>query len=185
MTIGIALTTLFTLGWIPLYAIRAESIDEALPEYGRRERVAVVLSAFIMSIHVALTCTWVVLSRSIPTWAGVLSAVVFLSGIGFWIWARTMIGPLRITRRPEETPRVLHRHGAFGVVRNPLYLGMLVAAGAPLIAAPRPYLGLTYVLCCLVLGVRALQDEARLIDQLGTPYEDYCREVKRLVPFLW
>jgi protein-S-isoprenylcysteine O-methyltransferase Ste14 len=60
-----------------------------------------------------------------------------------------------------------------------------VASAAPLIVAPRPLLIVTFAACFVALSVRAEQDERRLHRQLGTTYAEYCRTVKRLIPFVW
>ena len=39
--------------------------------------------------------------------------------------------------------------------------------------------------CCVALIVRAAQEERRLHAQLGSVYAEYCRSVKRLIPFVW
>jgi len=104
------------------------------------------------------------------------------SSSGGW---RALIGPLRVRRQPYDPPFRFRQDGAFGVVRHPLYLGALVAAGAPVLVVPRAYLAGSWAFCFLALAVRAGQEEARLRAQLGQPYEEYCRGVKRLVPFLW
>jgi protein-S-isoprenylcysteine O-methyltransferase Ste14 len=53
------------------------------------------------------------------------------------------------------------------------------------VATFNPWLLASYTVCAVAIGVRALQEEKRLRAQLGAQYEDYCREVKRLVPFVW
>ncbi len=187
---GLALATLYTLGWIPLFVIRPESMSDSLPQYSPAERVAVVAATLIVSLHVTLTCLTAAFgfpsAQPIETLPAVLSAFAFAGAIAFWIWARRYIGPLFVQRKPEERPQELQSTGPFGIVRNPLYLGALAAAGAPLIALPRPYLFVTFALCGVALGTRAFQDEQRMLAQLGEPYAEYCRKVKRrLLPFVW
>ena len=80
---------------------------------------------------------------------------------------------------------VLITHGPFAYVRNPLYLGCLIAASGPVVATLSPLLACTLALCVVSIGVRALQDEQRLRAQLGPTYDAYCRNVKRLIPFIW
>lgn len=185
MWIGPILTAIYTAGWILLYVVRPESMTDSLPRYRRGERVAAVSSTVIMSLHISLSCM-APLRHPPALAAAAASIVVFAAGVGFWFWARRLISPLNVRRRPDQAPRELVRDGAFGIVRNPLYLGMLVMAGAPLVAVPHAVLGVTWALCCLALATRAVQDEARLHDQLGGRYEDYHRAVKRrLVPLVW
>lgn len=185
MTIGFALAIGYTLGWILLYLIRAESIEEALGQYTRYERLAVVISPVLVSVHVSMACLMLSFASEIPYWAASVSTLIFAAALGFWVWARAMIAPFGVRRLPDQVPLRLKRHGAFGIVRNPLYFAVLVALAAPLVVLPRWSLGVSFALCCAALATRALQDEARLRKQLGAPYDAYCGEVKRLVPFFW
>lgn len=181
---GLVLAILFALAWVPLFAYRTEMIQQAMPFYSADERRWIRLTPTIVAIHATLSCIVVSLTEP-PAWRIVLSVAVLTGGVVFWFWARAQIGPLRVTRMPDEPPHVLRRDGAFGLVRNPLYFGYLVASAAPLIVAPRPLLIVTFAACFVALSIRAEQDERRLHRQLGTTYAEYCRTVKRLIPFVW
>ena len=181
---GLVLALLFTAGWIPLYVFRAEEMSEALPYYSATERRSVRYAAVILIAHTSIAC--IVLSlTSPPLWRAGLGLLLFGAAIGFCMWARAQIGPLRLTRLPDQPPPTLRRDGPFGVVRNPLYLGYLVAAAAPAVTAGRPLLAVTYAACFLALAIRAAQEERRLHTQLGPAYAEYCRSVKRLIPYVW
>ncbi len=181
---GLVLALLFAVGWIPLWVFRAEAMFEALPYYSVWERRWVGYSAVILAVHTSIAC--IVLSvSSPPLWRAAIGVVLFLAAIGFWMWARAQIGPLRVTRLPDQPPAVLRRDGPYGIVRNPLYLSYLVAAAAPALTAARPLLALTFSACFAALAIRAAQEERRLHAQLGPAYADYCRDVRRLIPFVW
>ncbi|MGH7788774.1 MAG: methyltransferase family protein [Candidatus Binatia bacterium] len=182
--VGMALGVLFAVGWIPLFVFRAEATQAALPYYGAVERFWVRISPMVIALHVTLASILASLTPA-PAWRIGLGVGLFAAGVAFWFWARAQIGPLAITRLPDEAPAALRRDGAFGLVRNPLYLGYLIAAAAPLVVAARPILLATYAACFVVLAVRAEQEEQRLHTQLGLAYAQYCREVKRLIPFVW
>jgi protein-S-isoprenylcysteine O-methyltransferase Ste14 len=66
-----------------------------------------------------------------------------------------------------------------------LYFGYLLATAAPVAATPNRWLAVSFALCAMMLAVRAVQEERRLRAQLGAQYDDYCKDVKRLVPFVW
>lgn len=185
MTFGVLLTVVYTLGLASLFFARAESLPEALPAYTRAERWAVIVTPLLVALHVTLACVAVSRTPIIAGGVAAASLVVFAGGWTFWIWARTQIGPLGTTRRPDEPPPRLRRDGPFGLVRNPLYLGLLVMIVAPVIVVPRPLFGVTFLLCVGALNIRAAQEERRLHAQLGAEYAAYCRAVPRLVPFLW
>ena len=70
-------------------------------------------------------------------------------------------------------------------MRNPLYFSYLVCAAGPAIVAARPILLVSLAACFAALAMRAAQEERRLHAQLGASYAAYCRDVKRLIPFVW
>lgn len=185
MTLGPVLAGAYTVGLALLFVLRAESLPRALPRYSPAERWSVLVTPFLITAHVTLACVVVSALGAVPGLAAALSLGVFTGGLAFWVWARVQIGPLRVSRLPDEPPLRLRRDGPFGFVRNPLYFGLLVMIAAPLLVTRRPVLLFTYVLCVVALGVRAVQDERRLHDQLGDAYATYCREVRRLIPFVW
>ena len=184
MTLGLVLAFGLALGWIPLYVFRTEAWSVSLQHYSGVERRSVQWTPVVFAVHVTLGC--ILVSRSEPSlWRATAGAGLFVVGAAFWFWARLQIGPLRTTRLPDEPPIRFRRDGAFGIVRNPLYFGYLLAAAAPALVAARPVLLVTLAACCVALIVRAAQEERRLHAQLGSVYAEYCRSVKRLIPFVW
>lgn len=185
VTNSVALALFFAFGWAPTYLFRSQSFSAALPHYSAAERFWVGTTALLMSVHMTAACLTVTFTPDIPVWRICLGALMFTAGIGFWLWGRVQIGPLMVRRLPEDPPLRFRQDGAFGIVRHPLYLGMLVAAGAPVVVAPRVYLLVSFALCAMVLAVRAAQEEQHLRAQLGGAYDAYCQSVKRLVPLVW
>lgn len=185
MTTGLLLAVLFTAGFVPLYFARAEALGQAFPDYEPSEKVATLSTAIAVSLHMALGCFVLGLESEIPAARALVAAVVYLAGIAFWFWGRSLIGPLTVRRRPDEPPLEFKRDGAFGVVRHPLYFGYLTASAAPVVATLSPWLVPSYLVVAGLLALRAVQEERRLRAQLGAQYDAYSREVKRLIPFLW
>jgi protein-S-isoprenylcysteine O-methyltransferase Ste14 len=185
MTLGFALALWFTVGWVPAYLCRVEEAKDALPHYSAVERRWVWLAMALFGVHMTAACTTVTLTRDISYWRALLALVVFAAGMGFWFWGRLSIGPLRVRRLPDQPPTRFRQDGPFRIVRHPLYLGILVAASAPVLVTFHAHLTVTLVACVMVLAVCAVQEERRLRGQLGSVYDSYCRNVKRLVPFVW
>lgn len=185
MTLGAVLSILFGVGWLPLFLFRAEALGEALPSYRGSERFWVLATPVILATHVTASCLLLNRTPTIPVARAVVSVLLFAAGVAFWLWARATIGPVRIRRLPDQPPECLRRDGPFGLVRNPLYFGVLVTAAAPALAAAEPLLAVSYALALAALAIRAVQEERRLHAQLGPVYEAYCREVRCLIPFVW
>lgn len=185
MSLGLVLAVVFTAGWIPLYFCRTEALGDAWPHYEPIEQFAAVSTIAALSLHMAAGCVLVSLEGDLAPARAAVAAGLYIAGIAFWFWGRGLIGPLALRRMPDEPPLELRRDGAFRVVRHPLYFGCLLACAAPLVAAFGRWLVVSYAVCVGLVAIRALQEERRLRAQLGREYDEYCAQVKRLVPFLW
>ena len=184
MTLGVLLAIVFMIGWLPPYLWRTEPMVQALPAYDSGERYSTLATAIALTVHMAIGCIMLTLHH-VPLLRGLIALAIFGFGIGFWYWGRTLIGPLQVRRMPDELPPAFLTSGAFGIVRHPLYFSYLTAAAAPVVATLSPWLVLSYTVCAVMLGARAITEEKRLRTQLGAQYDDYSRKVKRLVPFVW
>lgn len=184
MSTGVVAALAFAIAWLPMFVFRAEAITAALPQYHGSERLWVRLTPLLLTLHISLGCH--TMAMAMPTPAGLFAGTVVMGlSLGLWFWGRRQIGPLRQTRLPDEAPLQLRRDGAFGMVRHPLYTSYLMAASVPLLVTRRWYLVLTLLPCLYAIGTRARHEERRLRQQLGQAYDDYCRDVKRLLPYLW
>jgi protein-S-isoprenylcysteine O-methyltransferase Ste14 len=91
----------------------------------------------------------------------------------------TLIGIPELSQQPSGR---LLRDGIYGVVRHPRYLSAGIGMLATLLIVN--YLGLYIVVMsaippgCVMLAL----EERELLDRFGTAYEDYKRDVPRLVP---
>ncbi|MGD9765705.1 MAG: isoprenylcysteine carboxylmethyltransferase family protein [Candidatus Binatia bacterium] len=183
--VAVALGVLLGAAWIPLFLFRAENLLASLPYYTAAERYWVRLAPFTLSAHATLGSALVSVTDPLPPSRVLVALLVLAFGVAFWLWGRRQIMPLGERRLPDDRPTVLRRDGAFGLVRNPCYFAYLLVALAPVIAAARPFLAVTWGCGVLVLAVRAVQEERRLYAQLGEEYAQYCAGVKRLIPFVW
>jgi protein-S-isoprenylcysteine O-methyltransferase Ste14 len=182
---AIVLGALFGLGWIPLFVNRAEHLPAALPYYSAAERFWVFATPALLGLHVTVACLLISFVTPLTVAPTTLGLALFATALLFWFRARAQIGAYDRRPLPDEPPPTLRRDGPFGLVRNPLYFAYLLAAAAPALVAGRLFLLVTWLACFAALAVRAAQEERRLHAQLGPAYADYCREVKRLVPFVW
>jgi protein-S-isoprenylcysteine O-methyltransferase Ste14 len=76
----------------------------------------------------------------------------------------------------------LRTDGAYGVVRHPIYAGVLLASmgGAVLRARPGPLVALAVL--AAVLHLKAGYEERLLREQFGAAYDEYAQRVSRMVP---
>jgi len=118
-------------------------------------------------------------------WTGAWSCVALIAvGIAFAWWARIHLGRLwsgRITRKADH--HVVDT-GPYGLVRHPIYSGLLLALLATA-AAKGTALGAAGFACLLGgIWLKARQEEQWLRQELGGgAYDDYRRRVPMLLPF--
>jgi protein-S-isoprenylcysteine O-methyltransferase Ste14 len=117
-----------------------------------------------------------------PGWGLVALAVL---GFAFCWWARLHLGRLwsgSVTRKPDH---IIVQSGPYGLVRHPIYTGLLLAIFATA-AAEGTLLALAGTLVITAsLYIKARLEERFLAAELGAAaYEAYRRRVPMLVPFL-
>lgn len=114
-------------------------------------------------------------------WAMVGAAAL---GFAFCWWARLHLGKLwsgRITRK--EGHRVVDT-GPYGIVRHPIYTGLLAASLATMVERGSPQAVLGAALLVIGYWMKARLEERFLREQLGAAdYDAYARRVPMLVPF--
>lgn len=103
----------------------------------------------------------------------------------FMLWARATFGLRSFHAAANTTEGELVTRGPFALVRNPIYSAVILFTWAGASA----HLNLaSAALALLVLGgmlVRIHFEEQALRERYGAAYADYCRRVKRLVPFVF
>jgi len=141
------------------------------------------LAAIVMLIASYWPAPWGLLWTT-PVWLG--WACFALVGVGLiWTWlARLHLGPLwSSTSAPTEDHRIVDT-GPYGVMRHPVYAGLLLATVAT--AAERGRLEAIAGALVLVaaISLRAKLEERFLRRDLGDEaYAAYSRRVPMLIPF--
>ena len=141
------------------------------------------LAALVMFIASYWPIGWGVLWTT-PASVGWVAFAVVLIGLMFTWAARLHLGPLwSSTSAPTEDHRIVDT-GPYGIVRHPVYAGLLLAAGAT--ALERGRIEALTGLLMLIAGVslRAKLEERSLRRDLGDEaYAAYRRRVPMLIPF--
>lgn len=120
----------------------------------------------------------------LPEGAGWATFVLALGGFAFAWWARVALGRLWSGIITLKAGHRIVDTGPYGIVRHPIYTGILLSAFATTAAFGRASgLALAAVLVA-VLFVKALAEERFLAAELGAEaYGAYRRRVPMLVPF--
>jgi protein-S-isoprenylcysteine O-methyltransferase Ste14 len=113
-------------------------------------------------------------------------AGVFLciSGLGFAIWARVMLGRNWSGVITLKEGHELVERGPYRFVRHPIYTGMLAMFAGTAIAIG--YLGglLGLLLLFASFWMKLKREEDLMLKQFPEKYAAYQRRVKRIIPFL-
>ncbi len=108
-----------------------------------------------------------------------------LAGLIITVWARFFLGKNWSATPTIKQDHELIRSGPYAFVRHPIYSGLLLA-----ILGTAIYVGelrglLAFVLAVIGFKWKTLTEESFMREQFGTQYDDYKRQVKGLVPFIW
>jgi protein-S-isoprenylcysteine O-methyltransferase Ste14 len=111
-----------------------------------------------------------------------LFAVAF-AGLAFAWWARIHLGTLwsgRVTRKADH--RVVDT-GPYGLVRHPIYTGLIAAMIATALLRPGLFGIAGVALIALSFVIKYRLEERFLMEELGPEYAAYRKRVPALVPF--
>jgi len=136
-------------------------------------------------VALPLLKTWMTPLWSTPETLGWVLVGVAAAGFLFAWWARVHLGTLwssAITRKADH--RIVDT-GPYGLVRHPIYTGILTAGWALALDTATPAATLGAVSLCVGYWLKGRMEEGFLRSELGAEdYDAYRRRVPMLVPFL-
>jgi protein-S-isoprenylcysteine O-methyltransferase Ste14 len=155
-----------------------------LPDLGRRGEGWVVLQ-FLLFVAV------IGAGFAGPAWDGAARVVGALAGLALIIFGVGLVtaGILGLRRQLTAYPRPvpggrLIEHGVFGLVRHPMYGGLVIAAlGWSLVMASPMALAGAFVLG-VFFDLKSRREETWLVEQFAG-YAAYRRRTRRLIPWLY
>jgi protein-S-isoprenylcysteine O-methyltransferase Ste14 len=114
-----------------------------------------------------------------------VAALAFGSVLLFWLAFRALGTNWSFVARVLDDHGLITR-GPFALVRNPIYLAMLMMLVAAALALGRaPVLIVAIPLFFIGTVIRVLREERLLRAQFGEAYDAYAARVSRLVPGVW
>lgn len=137
----------------------------------RLDRILLLLTwvACVALTAVTVYSVW----HSVPGVRIAAGIVLFLAGIGAWVWGR---GAWKADfAQVARAPAALVTRGPYRVVRHPLYLSTLLAAGGQALAAGTRGAAALWSLLAVVLVWRARREERLLETAFGNEWRDYAR----------
>jgi protein-S-isoprenylcysteine O-methyltransferase Ste14 len=120
----------------------------------------------------------------LPTWGGWAMAALAAAGFAFTWWARVTLGDLWSSAVSRKENHVIVERGPYGVVRHPIYTGLIAAAFATAVEVGSAQALVGAMLMSLGFWMKARLEERFLMSELGEgAYADYRRRTPMLAPF--
>jgi protein-S-isoprenylcysteine O-methyltransferase Ste14 len=175
----------FAFGWAAFWLywlVAAFSMKRGHVPWGRE----LSIRAVIVVVVIILVRLGAFRDHSLNThpWRYGFGLILFALGLGFAIWARVSIGrnwggPMTRKNEPE-----LVTSGPYGLVRHPIYTGILVAGLGTAVA-----LSWLYLWGVLLLGLyfvySATVEQRYMAEQFPNAYPAYKGSTKMFVPFIF
>ena len=146
-----------------------------------------------LRIRAVVVVLWILLSRvgvfrggglNSDPWRAGLGLFLFALGLGFAIWARLHIGRNWGTPMSQKDDPELVTSGPYGLVRHPIYSGVLLAGVGTAVALSWLWL-IAMVLAGIYFVYSATVEERYLTKQFPDNYPMYSRSTKMLVPLIF
>ena len=115
---------------------------------------------------------------------GLLGLLALTLGVTFYLWcAWDFASAGRGTPAPIDPPRMLVARGLYRVVRNPMYVGvLLILIGESIIFSSLAILQYTLVVWLMFHLFVVFYEEPTLRKKFGATYDEYRKSVSRWVP---
>lgn len=113
-----------------------------------------------------------------------IAAVVLAAGLAIFLWCvADFVTRGRGTPDPNRPPSELVVHGLFGVVRNPMYIGVVTMIAGEAVLLLSPWLAAWAAAAIVAFHVRVIvYEEPTLARTFGTSWESYRARVPRWLP---
>ena len=115
-----------------------------------------------------------------------IGLAIMVLGLSLRIWAVRVLGAAFRTTVETHSNQKVRKDGPYKLIRHPSYSGlMLICAGYGVAVGNWLSLIVVIALPLAALLYRIHVEEAMLVDSLGAEYEEYQKETKRLIPWIW
>ena len=159
-------------------------MTDRLPQLGRRGEGWVALQIVLLAVIVAAGVLGPAWPSSVRTWLAVAAGLVALAGLYLFLGGAAGLGR-QLTPFPKPVEHGgIKRGGVYGLVRHPIYGGVLLMALAwSLVSSPLALV--PWAIAGLFLDAKRRREEAWLVEK-HPEYQEYKSGVRAsFVPFVW
>ncbi len=179
-----AVWIVFLLYW-QIKAADTKATQRIEPAASRILRILIFLIAIVLLSVPRLPLSWLYVqlwpSGYWPFWLG---AALTVAGLLFAVWAREHLGRNWSRSVTIKQGHELITTGPYGVVRHPIYTGILTGFLGMAIAISQVRGFIVFVLIFLVFWLKLRMEEEWMRSQFGETYATYARQTAALVPYL-
>ncbi|MFX0021889.1 MAG: methyltransferase family protein [Candidatus Hermodarchaeota archaeon] len=173
----------------------ADTLIRSIPEERHPSKIfsilillMILLSPFFL-IAAFLENQWFI-SQILPFWDNIfisyIGFILYLTGSFLIIVARAQIGRFGTGELITEKDHQLFTQGVYRYIRNPMYSGALIATiGFCLVFRCIITLIIMFIYSFLIYRMRIIEEEKILQEKFGSEFEDYKKNTKRLIPFVY
>jgi len=115
----------------------------------------------------------------------IIGSVLTITGLAFALWARLYLGSnwdafisLRLRHKLVQT-------GPYAIVRHPIYSGFMIALVGSFVNFGHLRSLIAGTMVSLAWIYKAGLEETFMRNHFGMEYDQYCQDVKRLIPKIW
>jgi protein-S-isoprenylcysteine O-methyltransferase Ste14 len=177
---------IFFLFWIITAMQNRQRAQESEPFFSRLPNIilyGIAITLLIFDLSFFAPFVW----RIVPDGWGIslTGLAIQISGLGFASWARMHLGKYWSARVTLAEDHQLIQSGPYQLVRNPMYLGILLGmfGTAVVIGQLRGMLAATAVLFALLWKIKA--EEKILSNHFGERFQQYKKNAKSIIPFIY
>jgi len=180
-----AVWIVFLVYW-QIKAANTKTTQRLEPVASRVLRVLVFLIAITLLSTALIPLPWLYVHLwPVGLWPFWLGAAVTVGGLLFAIWAREHLGRNWSRSVTIKKDHELIRSGPYGVVRHPIYTGILTGFLGTAIALSQVRGVIAFVLVFLVFWAKFRMEEEWMRSEFGESYATYSNQTAALVPYLF
>jgi len=174
----------FLVYW-QIKAAKTKTTQRLEPAASRILRVLIFLIAIAILAIPRIPLPWLYLQLwPVGVWPFWLGAAVTVAGLLFAVWAREYLGSNWSRSVTIKQDHELITTGPYGVVRHPIYTGILAGFLGMAIAISQVRGFIVFVLIFLAFWMKLRMEEQWMRSQFGETYESYAHQTAALVPYL-
>jgi protein-S-isoprenylcysteine O-methyltransferase Ste14 len=172
-------------GWVAFWIYWLVASVGAKPGRSAWNRFALIRVAAIVLVLVLVRAgAFRGHSTTKDPWLQGIGLVLFLSGLGVAVWARVCIGTNWGMPMSEKTDPELVTTGPYGLIRHPIYSGLILALTGTAVAV-NLYLLVLPGLFGTYFVYAATMEERHMTELFPDSYPEYKRSTKMLIPFIF